>query len=454
MMVSYAQVSVNIDGADPDPSAMLDIQSTDRGFLMPRMTENDRMAINAPASGLLLFQTDAEAGFYYNHGTPSLPEWARLAIQQSDLVCDKRIPIDSVFNGSNYEITESGSYYFTEDISLTFVGSTSGITIDADNVTLDLNGYSLNGNGTGGDGISVFGTHNNITIKNGVVANWGENGIFGFRASQSFYLDLVVRGNALEGMFADFNSLIHQCVVEDNGFSGIRAEDGSIISNSTASNNGRSGIFSRDRMLIVNCTTTNNERDGIDARWGSRVENCNSFRNGIYGIDLGEGSQVVNCVVNENRSNGINLSGACLAMYNVVNGNGQCWLDGGGCAGIADDGAGINASFGTQLLNNTCSGNIMGIRISGVDNYVSDNQVQNNRHVGLVTISEGSLIIRNRGANNGFNPVPELQATGNDPDGNIIIDPNCTFGPIIDVSASGDIVNTLGADHPYANYVH
>ncbi len=52
-----AQVAISTDGSDPDPSAMLDVRSTDKGFLPPRMTDEERDAIPNPASGLIIFNT-------------------------------------------------------------------------------------------------------------------------------------------------------------------------------------------------------------------------------------------------------------------------------------------------------------------------------------------------------------------------------------------------------------
>jgi hypothetical protein len=48
-----------------DTSAVLDVYSTARGFLIPRLTTNQRNNIVQPAKGLLIFQTDGTQGFYY-----------------------------------------------------------------------------------------------------------------------------------------------------------------------------------------------------------------------------------------------------------------------------------------------------------------------------------------------------------------------------------------------------
>lgn len=62
-------LGLNGDGTPPDPSAMLDVKSTSKGFLAPRMTMVQRNAIETPATGLLIFQTDNNPGYYVYDGT-------------------------------------------------------------------------------------------------------------------------------------------------------------------------------------------------------------------------------------------------------------------------------------------------------------------------------------------------------------------------------------------------
>lgn len=63
---AYSQaVAINTDGSSADPSAALDVKSTAKGLLIPRMTAAQRTAIVAPVEGLLVYQTpDAPTGFY------------------------------------------------------------------------------------------------------------------------------------------------------------------------------------------------------------------------------------------------------------------------------------------------------------------------------------------------------------------------------------------------------
>ncbi|MBC7915908.1 MAG: hypothetical protein H7Y07_17500 [Pyrinomonadaceae bacterium] len=65
--VGYAQnVGINSTGAAPAASAGLDVDFTNKGLLIPRMTSAQRTAISSPAIGLLVYQTGAGEGFYYN----------------------------------------------------------------------------------------------------------------------------------------------------------------------------------------------------------------------------------------------------------------------------------------------------------------------------------------------------------------------------------------------------
>lgn len=64
-------VAINNDGTPAHSFAMLDVKSTTGGVLIPRMTQAQRDAISSPANGLLIYQTDQTAGFYYYNGT----EW-------------------------------------------------------------------------------------------------------------------------------------------------------------------------------------------------------------------------------------------------------------------------------------------------------------------------------------------------------------------------------------------
>ena len=76
----FSQVGINQDNNVPDASAMLDVKSTSKGMLVPRMTAAQRDAISNPAKGLLIYCTDNNQ-FYSNKGTSSTPDWEVISSQ-------------------------------------------------------------------------------------------------------------------------------------------------------------------------------------------------------------------------------------------------------------------------------------------------------------------------------------------------------------------------------------
>jgi hypothetical protein len=89
---SFAQsAAINTDGSNADASAILDVKSTNKGMLVPRMTTAQRTAIASPAKGLLVFDNDTGDFWFYN-GTA----WTSLTSGESTNVWKKNA--DTVYN--------------------------------------------------------------------------------------------------------------------------------------------------------------------------------------------------------------------------------------------------------------------------------------------------------------------------------------------------------------------
>lgn len=71
--------SAGIGTTDPNPSSLLDMVSTSKGLLVPRMTKVQRDAIVSPAIGLLIYQTNVNPGFFYFNGTA----WTAISSQDA-----------------------------------------------------------------------------------------------------------------------------------------------------------------------------------------------------------------------------------------------------------------------------------------------------------------------------------------------------------------------------------
>lgn len=146
---------------------------------------------------------------------------------------DGRIPIDHL----PFSIEDSGSYVVTKN--LTSEGG-DGITVSADRVTIDLNGFTLAGtgnvNGGGGYGISASEARN-LTVVNGVVTGWNI-GIYNASLADKagLFQSLVVANNGF-GVLPAPGSRFDGNVVQGNAYNGVESSGATTITNSTFMNN-------------------------------------------------------------------------------------------------------------------------------------------------------------------------------------------------------------------------
>ena len=71
LMSTSVKAQMGIGTATPNAAAQLDVSSTTKGFLAPRMTlvQRNSIATSSTTKGLLIYQTDGTAGFYYHDGS-------------------------------------------------------------------------------------------------------------------------------------------------------------------------------------------------------------------------------------------------------------------------------------------------------------------------------------------------------------------------------------------------
>ncbi|MEI6765950.1 MAG: PKD domain-containing protein [Bacteroidota bacterium] len=105
--------AINTNGTAPDPSAMLDIKSNDKGLLVPRMTTGARDSIVTPAEGLLIFNTTSKCFNFYKSG--SWFEWCGNCIAPSAAVAGSNSPICS---GSTLNLTAT----YIPNVTYTWTG--------------------------------------------------------------------------------------------------------------------------------------------------------------------------------------------------------------------------------------------------------------------------------------------------------------------------------------------
>lgn len=166
----------------------------------------------------------------------------RLEINQTCAVNTGCFPGDGA--GFPVTISNPGSYLFTGDMSVPV--DVSGIMVQADDVTLDLNGFRLlsaGGTLTSADGIE--GTdRTNIEVRNGTVEGFRGRGIGFFGASQSVrIIDMRLRGTGFQGVDLDGDGhLVSRCTSNGNALWGFSLDGDSLIVDSVAQGNTLFGL--------------------------------------------------------------------------------------------------------------------------------------------------------------------------------------------------------------------
>jgi hypothetical protein len=221
---------------------------------------------------------------------------------------------------SLFRITSPGSYYLTGNV---VVGAgLSGIEIESADVTIDCMGFTIRGEPGSLDGIRVpGGARANITIRNGVVRDFGQDGIDLRHSGSAFggvIESMVATNNGGSGITSNGSSVIRECVATNNAEFGILAGTGSVIEASTAQMNGQGGILGLGSSTVASCTAIENSGSGISVGDGGLVLDSSAQNNTVHGIAATQGPVVISrCVAEGNGLNGI-LSSAdrsCATMW-------------------------------------------------------------------------------------------------------------------------------------------
>jgi hypothetical protein len=306
---------------------------------------------------------------------------------------EARTPISSL----PYTITNPGSYYVTANLS---GDGSDGIDITTNDVTLDLNGFTLYGAGRA-EGINVINPAGNLVIRNGVVDFWGGVGVNANNAYNSQFERLCVSSNYI-GLWAGSSCIVSLCAARGNTINGIEAGNNSVVKECIGNANGNNGgIFVGNDSTIIDCNAIGNSYYGILVGNNSVVKDGNASGNNIYGIYVGTNSAVRDCNATGNGSYGIYVGGNNSAVRDcIVSGNGN----------------GIYVPFNNcQFVGNTCSGNSgYGILIIGRQNRVDGNNVGNNGNYG---INDSNPNVDNSITRN-FSPGPGYGGYGGSPNNN------------------------------------
>lgn len=309
----------------------------------------------------------------------------RIALDQTSTPGDE----DSVFR-----IVQPGSYYLTANL----IGQEArhGIEIAADNVTIDLRGFTLSGEGIGsltGIVADQTGQYQTIRVTNGSVVSWSQNGINLSNVVNASVDRVHARSNVGTGIELGRQAMVESCVAQSNGAHGIAIlqnsqvrhclatlnsqcgfrqtadqtdGSGARFESCEASLNGTYGIHAANGAVIANCRANSNTGGGVLAAAAATVSGTMASSNDAVGIQVGDQSIVADCSADTNRSHGISVAARCRVSRNRCTFNGS----------IGSIGAGIHAdasAFYSLIEDNHCASNDRGFWITASGNIIVRN---------------------------------------------------------------------------------
>jgi hypothetical protein len=361
---------------------------------------------------------------------------------------------------SLYKITQPGSYYLTGNLQ--GVAGKHGIEVATPaagpGVTIDLCGFEMVGlAGMGAfDGVTTGAGVLNVTVRNGTVRNWGDEGVEIGNGSTA--ADLAVSGCSGFGIVLGQNSSAQRCRVTSNTAGGIATGGDCTVQSCSAQTNAGGGILAFNGCAVLDCTSNFNTGNGISTGHTSTVSRCSSVDNTLSGFSVGSNTTISNCASSFNDSHGFaSLDGASVSASTASNnfGNGFNLANGAtvsGCAAVTNSGSGIVVDNGGQITSCTARSNTLhgivansstriascsvagnavdgilvgsachvsenqcgnlsgvgqgtnttGIHVTGNDNRIEAN-VLTNRHRGLDVDVGGNVIVRNVASGNIIN---------------------------------------------------
>lgn len=262
-----------------------------------------------------------------------------------------------------FRITQPGGYYLVGNISVP--AGFHGIEIATNDVTLDLNGFSIIGQSNSLNGVVVKAVFNRLTVRNGSVSGMGASGV------NLFYVNAGSCQDALEAMTISHcgqtgavlpNSRVRNCMFHKNA-SGLTIFNGggAVVENCVASENTSNGLYV-ERGIVSHCyvnnTTATIGNIGIFVSDGG-VHDC-VVRNYTYGVSA-SGASVHRCNVRETTSAALTISDHCFVAENILINSGT--------------GTGITCyGTGNRIERNNITHHTTGIRAdAGANNLIVGN---------------------------------------------------------------------------------
>lgn len=319
-------------------------------------------------------------------GTFPPPSGPTVPVMKTLTQVEPRTPIQSLAASPPYVISTSGSYYLTDNITVS--GDTNVIYVNSfvSDVTIDLNGFTIQStyaSSGSGNAIKFGGSSARIRILNGSIKSGSVvasgtissqgfvNGVYAQSLlKDSIISNLTITGCSSTGLYLDANSLVENCTVShcSNGITNYYG----ITRNCVVADCLNYGITTKDAESCrasaytatglttdnaTNCTGVSNGSYGIFA--GTNATNCSGSSTSGYGLYA---INATNCSGSSSSSTGLNSTNASNCHGSSSSGIGLSATSALNCRGTSQTGIGLYATSNATNCTGRTSSNTAGVQ--------------------------------------------------------------------------------------------
>jgi hypothetical protein len=239
----------------------------------------------------------------------------------------------TVISKAGTVITEPGAYVLDRDLITS--GFNPAIKIETSVVSVDLNGFRIDGSTGTGNGVFLTSDAHSVTLRNGTIHNCLYHGIYAGTSEDCIFESLKIIGNGRISAVYD----------------GLNAGKGTVVRH---------------------CMSIGNGGDGFVFPAGCRVEYCTVRTNGAHGVNIaGTGTQIGHCTITDNVGAGLHLGAGAQGTQitdSTVSGNGNAGVHLDPAAGTCNDNRFVRCSVTgngdegvfLEVSTGECSGNVFG----------------------------------------------------------------------------------------------
>ncbi len=375
---TYAQ-NVGIGTITPAASAQLDITSTTKGLLIPRMTKTQKNTIVSPVTGLLVYQTGPDSsGFHYYTGSSWLwlePISTNAWKTTGNTGTDTAVNFIGTKDNMPIRFKQNNTWLGQWDLNTSnyFIGQNTGQRVTSGNHLVGIGDSVLLLTTTGGNNIGI-GLH---SLRNNTSGNLNIGiGVNTIRNISTGNRNTVVGNNAAQQIVSGFDNTAI-------GYSSMSSTGTSITGNTALGSQTMLDMQGNNNVAIglqsLFSTTTANEIIAIGYQ---------ALYNGTSGdrnIAIGE-----RAMYNGNPSGSNNVALGAVALFNLSSGSSNIGI-GVGAAGSLTSGS-SNIAVGPNALESSITGN----------NNVAIGQYALRYRDGF-----GNVAIGNSAGGNGVPAIPE-----------------------------------------------